>query len=220
MDIKSHFSFVKSASFFQKFPGLSLLILVGVWLFFLSLFSVSLVSKRKDLDEMNQQFSMLKYRFEKTASDQRKKRQFIHRYQGHRAYFLEEVLEKMLFLTPEIRALEGIENHPSFQNWSEMRNRLNFLKSSQNQLRFSELKRIQDSSIEEVEASLMHSVELDSQDLKKLLSYIERIQIGDFSPLPDSPQLTFKRFNLERNKTFSSKEVYKLNFEIIKRELK
>jgi len=134
-------------------------------------------------------------------------------------YYLEKVLEPMVFLEGEIEALKAIAAHPAFENWESIDKRLQFLNSPANHLQFSEKNRQKRGAIEEVEVELLHPIQGDLNDLHRLLVAIEGVTIPPYNSPQKRPQLIIKRFDLKKGKAFSSKEIYHINLSLIKRDI-
>lgn len=130
--------------------------------------------------------------------------------------YLDKHLENLPLLEPEMRRVEAIIQHQK-EN-SSLARRVEFLKSGNNRLQFVEEKRRTGSKLQEVEEKLQSPVEMNEEDLKKLLVLIEGVSINPYSPIQGRPQLIFRDFDLVKQMAPSEEEVYLIDFKLIKRE--
>lgn len=131
-------------------------------------------------------------------------------------YYLDKHLENLTFLEADIRRIQAyIQSNPEDER---AKKRMQFLKEGANQLRFSEqnIKNLQ--GVLEVEEIQQYPVEMNEEDLKKVLSRIEEVAITNYSPGEKAPQMIIKNFELTRKKIQEQEEVYLINLQLIKRE--
>ncbi len=86
-------------------------------------------------------------------------------------------------------------------------------------LRFSEEIVRKADGIQEMEEVQIEPIQVDDEDLKRILSVVEGIQIGPYSPPENSPQLIIKQFNLTKKSHNPQESIFVLNMQLIKREL-
>ena len=133
-------------------------------------------------------------------------------------FYIDKNLEVLSFLEPEIEALQKIVQHKNFTDDEVIKKRLEFLTGTGNVLRFSEGAIQTHPQFQETTETLIHPVEVDLQDIQKMLALIEGIQIGNYMPAPNRPQLIILDFKLEKKKALDKNEVYLLNMKLLKRE--
>lgn len=104
------------------------------------------------------------------------------------------------FLDQEIESMRFCSNNPA--------NRLIFIEDSSRKKR----------GILETEASLDQPVELDESDLKKLLCYLEGVEISPYTPLQNAPQIIITSFDLSKKRLNSLHNSYLVSLKILKRE--
>ena len=100
----------------------------------------------------------------------------------------------------------------------ELKERLGFLKEGKNKLLFVEEGIERSGSLQEVEEKCKYPVEMNEEDLKKLLSVVEEVKIGSNLPPDNAPQLIIKNFELLKKPTLGSEDVFEVHLSIIKRE--
>ena len=152
----------------------------------------------------------------KSALAKRAKRErFLKRYSEFEPYFINQSLETLPFLQDELSELYQLKEHPATVHKDQILRRIAFLEGTANKLGFAE-ENIQTSPhLKESEERLLHPVEVNEKDLNHLLSLIEGISIGEFSPDLRSPQLLIQDFSLSNNE---KRNTYELNLSLIKRE--
>lgn len=133
-------------------------------------------------------------------------------------FYIDKYLETLVFLEPEIETLQKIINDKNFADDERIKKRLEFLTSNSNSLVFSEGVVQKYPFFQETEETLVHPVEVNAADIKKILARIEGTHLGDFSPGPNRPQLIITDFKLDKKKVMDKNEVYLLSMKLIKRE--
>ena len=133
-------------------------------------------------------------------------------------YYIDKNLETLTFLEPEIESLQKALSNKNIADDDTVKKRLEFLSGPGNTMSFSEGV-VQSSPIfQEVTETLVHPVEINTQDLQKILAKIEGVNIGSFTPGPNRPQLIILDFKLDRKSIHEKNEVYILNLKLLKRE--
>ncbi|SCA63084.1 Uncharacterized protein SCG7109_AH_00390 [Chlamydiales bacterium SCGC AG-110-M15] len=140
------------------------------------------------------------------------------RHQNADPFYVDKALESLIFLNDEIDRLQSILEDPSFPATPSVTERLEFLKSKRNRLAFAEQTITSYDRFKETIEVMKHPVELDLDDLHRLLSKIERLNIGSHTPDAHSPQLLITDFRLERKKHANNNESFILNMKLLKRE--
>lgn len=133
-------------------------------------------------------------------------------------FYIDKHLETIVLLEPEIEQLQKIQEDKNFTDDERIKKRADFLTGEGNALVFSEGVVQSFPLFNETIETLVHSVEVNENDIKKILSRIEGIQIGEHAPTPNSPQLLVTEFKLDKKKINDKNEVYLLNLKLIKRE--
>lgn len=133
-------------------------------------------------------------------------------------FYIDKHLETLVFLDPEIEALQKIVNHKNFPGDPAVKKRLELLSGSQNSLNFTEGVVQSFPFYQETMETLTHPVELNVSDLKNLLSKVEGVAIGDFKPLANRPQLLVMDFKIDRKKHADNNETFVLDMKLLKRE--
>ena len=109
--------------------------------------------------------------------------------------------------------------HPALADKRSTEARLQFLDSEDNRLTFIEEEIRSSSTMKETEERQRHTVQMDEEDLKKLLSLIEEVSIDSFSPAENSPQIIVTDFQLEKKESPIKTKVFEIEMKLLKREL-
>lgn len=141
-----------------------------------------------------------------------------HHYRDVDHFYIDKYLETLTFLEPEIESLQKNLNNKNVADDEVIKKRLELLTGPGNTMTFAEGVVQSTPFFQETTETLTHPVEIDAQDLQKLLAKIEGIQIGEHSPGPNRPQLIILEFKLDRKNVHEKNEVYQLNLKLLKRE--
>lgn len=131
--------------------------------------------------------------------------------------YIEKELESLEFLTLEQKKLHAML--ASDPGNAQLNERMQRLSNRQNSLHFREQNFERHEGFQEVEVIQDHPVEMNRDDLKKLLARIENRQIGPFKPEANPPDLLIKKFELIKKPMSSTEETYLINLELAKLEM-
>lgn len=132
--------------------------------------------------------------------------------------YIEEQLETLSFLHDEKEKIKQLLQLEIFRDHETLQKRLEFLTGVQNQLVFVEGEVETYPHFKETVLSLAHPVDLDAEDLKKLLARIENVPIGENIPPFGCPQFIVTEFRLERKSREGQNEFFKLEMKLLKRD--
>lgn len=141
---------------------------------------------------------------------------FVEKLKKSDHYYIDKYLESLTFLQPEIQKLESALTTGAQDE--ELKERLSFLKEGKNKLLFVEEAIERTSSLQEVEEKCKYAVEMNEEDLKRVLSVVEEVKIGSYLPPENAPQLIIKNFELLKKPTLGSEDVFEVHLSLIKRE--
>jgi hypothetical protein len=139
-----------------------------------------------------------------------------HRNADH--FYIDKQLETLDFLEPELESLKKIVENPHFIEDEPTRKRLNYLTGNQNHLTFSESNVQSTPFFQEVTETLLHPVEVNLQDLQKILTVVEGRDLGPFTTPEGRPQLLILDFKIEKKNIREENQVLDLNMKLLKRE--
>jgi hypothetical protein len=133
-------------------------------------------------------------------------------------FYIDKHLETLTFLEPEVEGLQKLLTNKNLADDEAIKKRLDFLTGPTNSMSFSEGIVQSTPTFQETTETLVHSVEINNSDLQKILSRIDGIEIGPFTPIPNRPQLIVLEFKLDRKNLTEKNEVFILNLKLLKRE--
>ncbi|MBA3603598.1 MAG: hypothetical protein H0W50_08155 [Parachlamydiaceae bacterium] len=139
-----------------------------------------------------------------------------HRNADH--FYIDKQLETLTFLEPEVESLKKTAENPHFIEDEPTRKRLNFLTGKQNHLTFSESNVQSTPFFQEVTETLLYPVEINLQDLQKILTVVEGRDLGVFKTPDGRPQLLILDFKIEKKNIREENQVFDLNMKLLKRE--
>jgi hypothetical protein len=159
-------------------------------------------------------------RVEKKASHfqewQQKESSFLTSLKNSDHFYIDKHLETLVFLETEAKKIEALllENDQD----EGLKKRAQFLTQPTNHLLFAEERIRQHEPFQEAEEKQQHPVEMNEEDLKKLLSLIEGVTIWPYGPKENRPQLIITDFQLTKKELSSQENVFVINLQLLKRE--
>lgn len=133
-------------------------------------------------------------------------------------FYIDKNLEKLRLLEPEVENLTKTSANMNFADNEGVRKRLEFLTGPQNRISFTEVAVQSTPQFQEVIEQLAHPVEVNLEDIRKILSLIEGVEFGNAKPAPDKPQLLLLEFKLDKKDSGDKNQVFALNMKLLKRE--
>jgi hypothetical protein len=141
----------------------------------------------------------------------------IDHYKAADHFYIDKYLETLTFLEPEIESLEKIVNNKNYAFDDSAKKRLEFLNNSNNLVLTEGV--VQTYPLfQETTETLTHPVEVNVENIQELLSRIEGISIGTFTPPLNPPQLIVLDFKINKKSHTEKNETYSLNMKLLKRE--
>ncbi len=133
-------------------------------------------------------------------------------------FYIDKHLETLTFLEPEIESLQKIVSTKNYVEDEAIKKRLEYLTGPSNNLVFSEGVVQSYPLFQETTETLVHPVEVNTEDLRQILSLIDGNEIGKYKPASNRPQLIILDFKIDRRAVNDKNEVYTLNLKLLKRE--
>lgn len=180
---------------------------------FAMLFLAFRFSSLRDLEEEYRRAELI----ERSALKQRaRKGFFLGRYGDCDPYFISQELEKMELLSQRKEELRKKIEHPACWNRAALKSELSDCEQPQNRLSFLEeaFRTSKSGAVKETEEKLRNPIKIEIRDLERILSVIEDVSIGEFSPNERSPQMLIRDFSLTRKEN----DLYELDLSLLKRE--
>ena len=210
---KRGMNFIKSLSKKPIPLSYSVGALLIVSLFFSAFSLLHFFHKLQSLNAMEKKAHLLQAKLDLFKKQQIQEQYFIKKLETADRYYVNKYIESLLFLEPEIKRLQAVAHLDE-----SSKKRLCFLKDGPNQLQFAEENMQRVDQYQEVEEKQLHAVEMNEEDLKKVLSRIEEIEMGTFPINNGAPQLIIKNFQLLKKAITPQEQVYLVTMQMIKRE--
>lgn len=208
-----------SESLFAKIPQKHLLIyLLIAGLIPLLVVAFFFFSELDRIDSIAQNLENVQDTAEKVGRKQAANIATQTKYRDSDHFYIDKNLETLHFLETELDELKKLTTNPNYIEDEATRKRYDFLNSKQNQLTFTESNVQTTPFFTEVTETLLHPVEVNVSDLKKILSIIEGKEIDGFKPPPQRPQLQILELKLDKKTIRENNEVFDLNMKVLKRE--
>lgn len=192
--------------------------LIGVCLLPALFFIAAFFSNRSSLDDVEERLDTV----EQLALTQEKRQAqnltVINHFKDADHFYIDKRLESVIPLEPEVEALQKIVAHKNFTDDEEIKKRLDFLTGGGNSLRFTEGVVQTFPQFQETTETLIHPVEVNLNDVQRILALVEGVKVGSYEPAPDRPQLIILDFKLDKKKIHEKNEVYLMNMKLLKRE--
>lgn len=180
--------------------------------------AVMFISEKDELDEFQNSLDQLQYQAFTKEKKQALNMAVRDHFKDADHFYIDKYLETLVFLEPEIEQLQKIIQDKNFADDDRVKKRLEFLTDQSNALVFSEGVVQSFPLFQETSETLVHPVEVNSTDIQKILSRIEGVKMGVFTPGLNRPQLVITDFKLDKKKVNDKNEVYLLDLKLIRRE--
>jgi len=165
------------------------------------------------LNQLAETGLFLKKRKEWTAQKEDLEKKLLEQLRVADRDYIEKELETLTFLNPEMKRLKAsLHSNPT---QTALKERLQFLESDQNRLRFLEQNFQRTEPFQQIEVLQDHPVEMNQDDLKNLLAKVENQELGPFHPGENPPGLLIKKFELRKK----PEETYLIQLELTKFEM-
>lgn len=179
-------------------------------------FFVNFLFGLQKLSQLEEEMERVHARTLQAQEIQRKESALLASLKKPDPHYLDKNVETLTFLLSEIKKLESIQSENPDNE--QINKRLQFLREGGNRLVFSEEQIRSNEFFREIEEKQQHPVEMNEEDLKKLLCLIEGITIWPYGPKEGRPQLIIKDFHLSKKELSSQEKVFVVSLQLIKRE--
>jgi len=191
----------------------SALIIMPLPFFF---FLMNFIFGIQKMNELEEEMKRIHARVIHSQEILRKESSLLNSLKNPDPHYLDKNIETLTFLLPEVKKLEAISLENPHDD--QILKRLQFLKEGGNSLVFSEEQIRTNEIFCEIEEKQQHPIEINEEDLKKLLCLIEGITIWPYGPKEGRPQLIIKDFRLSKKEISSQEKVFVISMQLIKRE--
>ncbi|NDE82289.1 MAG: hypothetical protein EB051_01565 [Chlamydiia bacterium] len=174
--------------------------------------------KNMRLSDLSTQLESLHQRSQLVQRKKNTEEQILSQMQGADPYYLDKYVESLSFLEAEQKKWERLSLLE--ESTAAVAKRMDFLRSNKNKLAFAEGMIVQEGRFKEVEEKQKHPIEINEDDLKKILSVLEGVDISPYLCPEKHPQCIIKQFELTKKMHQDIKEkVFILSMQLLKREL-
>jgi hypothetical protein len=174
--------------------------------------------KNMRLSDLSTQLESLHQRSQLVQRKKNTEEQILSQMQGADPYYLDKYVESLSFLEAEQKKWERLSLLEESTN--AVAKRMDFLRRHKNKLAFSEGVIIQEGRFKEIEEKQKHPIEINEDDLKKILSVLEGVDISPYLCPEKNTQCIIKQFELTKKMHQDIKEkVFILSMQLLKREL-
>lgn len=123
-------------------------------------------------------------------------------------HYLSEVIESLPLLIPEQNRVQALARQ--YPTHAALQERVAFLQGDKNRIRFVQQDHREGSFFQETEYKMKNTVQMNEDDLRKFLNFVEE-------SAPERPLLLVKDFQLKRLREKADETVYNIEVELIKR---
>jgi hypothetical protein len=168
-----------------------------------------LEEKNRELQVWTKKIEFLEERALSAEKSKNTRNQLWARAQQSNSHYLSQVIETLPLLTPELNRVQALARQ--YPSNTALQERLSFLQGDRNRIRFIQQEQRAGPFFQETEHKMQNNVQMNEEDLKKLLFLIEDDQSKD------RPLLIIKEFDLRKVKEKADEIVYNIQLELIKR---
>jgi hypothetical protein len=206
-------------SFLNKIPQQRALIYLFILAMLPTFFALFMIwNGLGAVDSLQDQLHLLKEKNLLFEQRQAQNQQLMRFYQGSDHFYIDKHLETLSFLEPEIRDIQKIVKQKNYPDDEVLKKRLEFLTGENNDLVFSEGVVQNYGDFQETLETQVRPIQVNIDDLKKILSLIEGIPMNGEKLPPNRPQLIIIDFKLDKKGVRPGTDAFVLNMKLIKRE--
>jgi hypothetical protein len=176
-----------------------------------------LLSEQRQLVQLENLLTSVQYSVSQHEVKQAQNKAVREHYLDADHFYIDKNLETLSFLEDEVDTLQKLTSNTGIGKIESLIKRLTFLTTT-NRLQFIEGAVQTYPYFQETTETLAHPVEVNLDDIKKILSKTEGIKIGPYEPGAASPQLIITDFKIEKKQIREGSDVFVLHMKLIKRE--
>jgi len=162
---------------------------------------------------VEKQIARLEKKTQKLCQMQLKKERYHQKYANCDSNYISHHVEPLKFLSSDVEKLSQIKGI----NYSPLQKRLEFLKGGENKLTFIEKEQRKSNFYSEVELISEHSVDVNYNDIRKLITLIEGVKIGELVPNIHRPELFIKKIHLIKKDKSDENKAFTMDLELLQR---
>lgn len=132
-------------------------------------------------------------------------------------FYIDKQIESIRLLEPEIESLKKIAAQNNVVDNEAVKKRLEYLTNT-NTIVFTEGVVQKNPYFQETTETLVHTVEVNLQNIAEILAKIEGVKMESYHSGLDRPQMIITDFRIDKKNVDEKNEIYMLNLKLIKRE--
>ncbi len=171
------------------------------------------ISRMQKLEELDNEIERIRIKSAQAEETRAKESAALASLKNPDPHYLDKQIETLTFLLPEIKKLQT-----DLTDDEQVVKRIQYLKEGGNRLLFSEEQIRTHELFRETQEKQQHFIEINEEDLKKLLCLIEGVTIWPYGPKEGRPQLIITDFKLQKIERPTQEKVYAVSMELLKRE--
>ena len=173
-------------------------------------------SKADQIERIEEMLSVLEIDILTKEKKQAENKSVRALYRESDHFYIDKYLEPLPLLQKEVASIETLFDKPVPLS-EPLKKRYEFLTAGQNEIRFIEGQVKSYPTFQETMETLSHPVEVDLDDLKRLLTLIEGSNLSDLSP-EGLAHLLITDLKLEKKEGLNGREHFQLFLKLLKRE--
>lgn len=145
---------------------------------------------------------------------------FLQEFGNSDSNFLANYVETEVLLGEDIAKLEKIHQTADYAEYKPIGERISFLTGEGNQIKFQKISSSNGGYFKESHFKLEHPVEMNCDDVKKILALVEGVKIDKYLPNPMRPQLILTSFDLNLKKEDlqdKKNKIFIIDFDVMQR---
>lgn len=174
--------------------------------------------RSEELENINSRISRIEDKATVRDTKQSVNMAVIEHYRKSDNFYIDKYIEKLQFLEPEVEGLQRIISNKKFADDEEARRRYEQLVGPSNALVYNEGAVLRYPLFREVVETQERPIEVNLNDIQRILSLIEGIPLGGNTVPENHPQLIILEFRLDKRTINEDNDVYTLNTRLLKRE--
>ncbi len=192
-------------------------VLIGICflpLLFILFFNHTMTERAKELDS---RLRALEYNARAVAKAQKERDFFLREFGGADESFLANYIETEVLLSRDIQLLKKISNNEEYAEYKPINERIAFLTGESNKMIFHQTTEKRGDFYKEKLWQLRRPVEMNCEDVKKILGRVEGVKIDKYLPNPLRPLLVITKFDLSLKPQDNHNKVFSVDMEILQR---
>jgi hypothetical protein len=174
------------------------------------------VQSWQQLTELEAEAERISLKVLQTKQSNEKHTSFLAPLKHSDPQYLNKHVETLTFLLPEVKKIEFlVADNPENET---LLKQLHHLTSGHNRLLFSENATRSNDQFKETELTQQQPVEMNEEDLKRLLCLIEGTTIWPYGPKEGRPLFLITDFKLSKQEFVDKEKVFLVSMQLLKRE--